>query len=190
MTEIKILVKGYFKNISKTKCRASSTIVLIKDEGKNILVDTGNPKDKEKIITALKKEKLKPENIDIVVITHFHPDHMGCNFLFKKARFIIPGVSFWEDIFDRSPKNCALSKNLKLIPTPGHSTDSSTLLVKIDKDIVACVGDLFWFDGDEKTKLLEKDCFNKKLFYKNRQKILKLADFIIPGHGNIFKIKK
>ncbi len=189
MAEIKILIEGYFKNISKTRCRASSTISLIKDEDKNILVDTGNPQDKEKIINALKKRKLKPEDIDIVIITHFHPDHVGCNYLLKKARFIVPGVSFWDDMFDRTSENQRLSKNLKLISTPGHSEDSATLLVKTDRGVVACVGDLFWFEGDEKIKLIKEDCSNKNLFYKNRRKILKLADFIIPGHGKMFKVK-
>ena len=189
MAEIEILIEGYFKNISRTRCRASSTIVLIKDSGKNILVDTGNPQDKEKIINALKKRKLKTKDIDIVVITHFHPDHLGCNYLFKEARFIVPGVSFWDDIFDRAPKNQRLSKNLGRISTPGHSADSATLLVKSDKGVVACAGDLFWFEGDEKIKLLEEDCFNKELLHKNRQKILKIADFIIPGHGKMFKVR-
>jgi len=190
MAKIKILVEGYFKNISKTQCRAGSTIVLIQDEDKNFLVDTGNPQDKEKIILALKKNKLKPDDIDTIIITHFHPDHVGCNYLFKKAKFIIPGVSFWDDVFDRSLGNQKLSKNLKLIPTPGHSSDSATLLVKTDEGITACVGDLFWSENDKKIKLLEKDCFDKKLFYKNRQKISEIADFIIPGHGKIFKVKK
>lgn len=190
MPEINILIEGYFKNISRTRCRAGSTIVLIQDEDKNILVDTGNPQDKAKIINALKKRNLKPKDIDIVVTTHFHPDHMGCNYLFGKARFIVPGVSFWNDIFDRASENQRLTKNLKLIFTPGHTEDSATLLIKTDRGIVACVGDLFWFEGDEKVKLLEEDCFDKKLFYKNRRKIFKIADFIVPGHGKMFKIKK
>lgn len=190
MTSIKILIPGYFKNISKTRCRASSTVVLIQDEGRNILVDTGNPRDKEKIIKALKKMKLRPQDIDDVVITHFHSDHVGCNYLFKKARFIVLGVAFWADIFDRSGKYQRLSKNLKLIATPGHSQDSVTLLVKTAMGVVACVGDLFWSAGDEKIKLLEQDCFDKKIFYKNRKKVLGLADYIIPGHGGMFAVKK
>lgn len=190
MAEIEILVEGYFKEISKTRCCASSSVILIQDESKNILVDTGNPQDKEKIINALKKKKLKPENIDIVVITHFHADHVGCNYLFKKARFIVVGISFWGDVFDRASENQKLTKNLELIATPGHSEDSATLLVKTNKGIIACVGDLFWSQDDIKIKLLEKDCFNKELFYKNRRKILKIADFIIPGHGKMFKVIK
>ncbi len=190
MIKVKVLVKGYFKNISETRCKASSTITLIQDNGKNILIDTGNPQDKEKIITSLKKRGLNPEDIDIVVITHFHPDHMGCNYLFTRARFVVPGVSFWQDIFDRASINQKLTKSLKLISTPGHSEDSTTLLVKTEKEIIAIVGDLFWCENDEKIKLLEEDCSDKKLFYKNRQKILKIADYIIPGHGDMFKVTK
>jgi glyoxylase-like metal-dependent hydrolase (beta-lactamase superfamily II) len=188
--KVEILIEGYFKNISKTRCRAGCSVVLIQDENKNILVDTGNPRDEKRLINALKKKGLKPEDIDIVVITHFHPDHVGCNHLFKNARFIVSGVAFWDDVFERSSKYQRLAKNLKLIPTPGHSPDSCTLLMKTERGIIACVGDLFWFKGDEKIKLLEEDCFNKKLFYQNRQKILKIADFIIPGHGKMFKVEK
>jgi glyoxylase-like metal-dependent hydrolase (beta-lactamase superfamily II) len=190
MTEVKVLVEGYFRNISKTRCRAGATIALVRDEGKNILVDTGNPGDKGKIITALKKMNLKPNDIDVVIITHFHPDHVGCNYLFEKAKFLVPGVTFWDDIFDRDQKNQELGKNLKLIRTPGHSEDSATLLVKTKSGVVACAGDLFWFEGDENTELMEEDCSDKKLFYVNRKKILKIADFIIPGHGKMFKVKK
>jgi glyoxylase-like metal-dependent hydrolase (beta-lactamase superfamily II) len=188
--EVNVLVEGYFEKISETRCRASSTIILISDKNKNILVDTGNPQDKEKIVRALKKRNLTPLDIDFVFITHFHPDHMGCNYLFEKAKFIIPGVSFWKDIFDRSSDNQKISKDISILSTSGHTEDSSTLLIKTNKGVVACVGDLFWFEGDENEKLLEEDCSNKKLFYENRKKMLEIADFIIPGHGKMFKTKK
>jgi glyoxylase-like metal-dependent hydrolase (beta-lactamase superfamily II) len=190
MAKVDTLANGYYKHVSNTRCRAGGTVVLIQDENKNILVDTGNPRDKDKIVNSLAQRKLKPADINIVIITHFHPDHVGCNYLFTKARFVVPGVAFWDDIFDRNAKNLRLTKNLRLISTPGHSADGSTLLVRTSAGVIACVGDLFWFDGDEKVKLLEEDCYNKKQFYMNRRKILKIADFIIPGHGKIFRVTK
>lgn len=165
-------------------------MILIQDEGKNILVDTGNSQDKIKILEALQKYGLKPKDINIVINTHFHADHVGCNYLFEKARFIVPGVAFWQDVFDRDKKNLKLTHSLKLIPTPGHSEDSATLLVKTDRGMVACAGDLFWSEHDQKIKLMEEDCSDKKLFYQNREKILKLADYVIPGHGGQFRARK
>lgn len=189
MAEVKVLIEGYFNNISKARCKAGATITLIKDGNKNILVDTGNPIDKEKIINSLRKENLSPKDIDIVINTHSHQDHTSCNYLFPKARFLSYGVAFWKDIFDRSKKLQKISPSVKLIFTPGHTEDSSTVLVKSNQGTIAIVGDLFWKKGDEKIRLLEKDCFNKRLFYKNRQKILKIADWIVPGHGKMFKVK-
>ena len=189
MAEVFVLINGYFRNLSKTRCVAGSTITLIMDKGKKILIDTGNPKDRDKILEALKKHNLRPKDVDIVINTHFHPDHTGCNYLFDKSRFLVSGVAFWGDIFDRSEKMQRISSNVKIIPTPGHSEDSITILAKTDKGIVAVVGDLFWMEKDNKIKLLEDDCSDKKLFYKNRKKIFKIADWIVPGHGKMFKIK-
>lgn len=190
MIEVKVLINGYFEEISETRCRAGSSIVLIKADNKKILVDTGNPQDQEKLIDVLKSEGLKPEDINIVINTHFHPDHSGCNYLFNKARFIVPGVSFWEDIFDRDQQNQELPSGITMMETPGHSEDSCTILVKTNDGIVAIAGDLFWRENDQDLKLLEKDCSNKNLFYQNRERISKLADWIIPGHGEIFRTKK
>lgn len=190
MTDIIVLINGYFKNISKTRCRGGATITLIRDNKVNILVDTGNIVDKGKIIKGLKKAGLGPKDINIVVNTHSHQDHTGCNYLFPQARFLVHGAAFWDDIFDRSIKSQKITKNIKLISTPGHSEDSCSVLVKSKLGTVAIVGDLFWKENDYKIKLLEKDCSNLKLFYKNRKAILTIADWIIPGHGKMFKVKK
>ena len=32
---------------------------------------------------------LKPEDIDVVVNSHLHPDHCGCNAYFTKATFMV-----------------------------------------------------------------------------------------------------
>lgn len=189
IAKITILLPGYYEEMSQNRCRASSTIILVQNEH-NILVDTGNPQDAERIIATLKEKELTPDDINIVVNTHFHPDHTGCNYLFKKARFVVPGVAFWDDLFDRNPETQALGREVELIPTPGHSEDSCTLLVTTEKGLYACVGDLFWKEHDETIPLLEEDCSDKELFYKNREKILGLADWIVPGHGEPFQVKK
>jgi glyoxylase-like metal-dependent hydrolase (beta-lactamase superfamily II) len=190
MPKVFVLIDGYFRNLSKTRCVAGPTITLVADKGKNILVDTGNSIDKDKILKALERHNLRPSDINFVINTHFHSDHTGCNYLFDKARFLTYGVAFWKDIFDRSKKLQKISENIKIISTPGHSEESVSVLVKTDQGIVAIVGDLFWMKNDIKIKLLEEDCSDKKEFYKNRQKILKIADWIVPGHGKKFKVEK
>lgn len=70
----------------------SLTALLIRANGKHILVDTGlGPKEDEKfhrmfavertptILESLKRLGLRPEDIDLVINTHLHFDHAGGN---------------------------------------------------------------------------------------------------------------
>ena len=41
------------------------------------------------VIDSLKAVGLEPEDIDIVVNSHFHPDHAGCNEFFTNARVVV-----------------------------------------------------------------------------------------------------
>jgi len=186
MAEVKILLKGYFKWIEKNKCKASSTITLIRDENKNILFDTGNIGEEEKLIKALKKENLTPEDIDIVINSHSHPDHIGCNHLFKRALFINSESTFRGDEFTLRKGSYEVTKNVKLIPTPGHTDECCSALVKTQKGLIVVVGDLFWSSQDSRLAFVK----NEKLLKKSRAKIIKVADYIVPGHAGMFEVIK
>jgi N-acyl homoserine lactone hydrolase len=43
----------------------------------------------DNVITGLSALGLCPEDVDIVVNSHFHPDHCGCNVFFRKAEIIV-----------------------------------------------------------------------------------------------------
>ncbi|BFU92905.1 MAG: MBL fold metallo-hydrolase [Nitrospira sp.] len=95
----------------------SLTALLIKANGKNILVDTGlGPKEDEKfqrmfaiertptILESLKRLGLGPDDIHLVINTHLHFDHAGGNTIrevhghigptFPKARYVIQRGEF------------------------------------------------------------------------------------------------
>ncbi len=94
---------------------------------------------------------------------------------------------------DRLPKT-----NIKIIKTPGHAHEHCSLLVQTAKGKVAVAGDVFWWwneqqqKTDRKSLLKLKDPFvkNKAALLRSRRKLLDLADYIIPGHGKIFKVEK
>ena len=77
--------------------------------------------------------------------------------------------------------------DIKIIKTPGHDKTSITLLVKTDKGIVAICGDVFW-----KENFPEEDKYadDSEKLKESRKRIIKLADYIIPGHADIYKVKK
>jgi glyoxylase-like metal-dependent hydrolase (beta-lactamase superfamily II) len=42
-----------------------------------VLIDTGLPKTKAKLLTALAEQDVKPEDLRLIIITHGHTDHFG-----------------------------------------------------------------------------------------------------------------
>lgn len=180
---IKIIKHGYFKWIGKNRCKVGSNATLIRDGKKNILVDTGSPSEDKKIITALKKEKLMPKDIDIVIITHPHADHVGNNFLFKDALFVDSLGEFRRDKFFLAQAERKLTENVRITKTPGHALEDISVIVRTEKGVIAVIGDVFWKAGDNKLIQVE----NTKKLAQSRKKILKIADWLIPGHGKMFK---
>jgi len=85
---------------------------LIQGSGKNILFDTGSwaklmsnywPGEAEDFITfeeSLETEGLAPEDIDIIITSHLHHDHIGNHFKCKNAE-VYAQVEEWA--FARSP---------------------------------------------------------------------------------------
>lgn len=174
--------------------RACGTITLIKSH-KNCVVDLGIPSDKNLILTTLKENKLTPNEIEYVILTHSDIDHIGNLNLFPKATFIGGNDVIQNDLFKEFFKEkYIVDENISIIHTPGHDNRSITVLVKTKKGLVAITGDLFEYEKDwlsvDTSEAWEPWSQDKNLQTESRIKIWKIADFIIPGHGNMFKVDK
>lgn len=97
---------------------------------------------------------LAPDDIDVVVCSHLHPDHCGCNAFFKNATFMIharevaaaraPGAAAsgylaaeWEHPMPLEPiageRDLFGDGRIVLIPLPGHTPGSMGALVALDR---------------------------------------------------------
>ncbi|XP_044578095.1 metallo-beta-lactamase domain-containing protein 1 isoform X2 [Cotesia glomerata] len=181
MYQVIVLFNGYSKQLEDGKSEANCSCTLIKGQEINIIVDTMTAWDRDKILTALRSHNVKPEEINYVVCTHSHADHIG---------------------------EYQLNEDLKIIATPGHTSEDITLLIKncriINTDVndvdgsqalqtycVAIVGDLFEKEADIADPEIWKSVGKKELEKtqaKNRLMIIKSADYIVPGHGPMFKV--
>ncbi len=196
MAEVKILVKGYAKE-KDGKEFASSTTTLIRDNNLNIIVDPGM--DRKALLKALGKEGLKVEDINFVILTHTHLDHCLLTGIFLNAKILDNSDIFSFDGQIKEHKGRVPGTEIKIIETPGHDQFHCSVLVET-KDLgkVIIAGDVFWWADDEKQEtkkealLKHEDPYvkDKQALIESRKKILDLADYIVPGHGDIYKVKK
>ncbi len=183
MAEVKVLIKGYLAK--DTGGHTCATISLVRDQGLNIIVDPGTVKNEKVIINKLKQNNLTPAEINIVFLTHSHLDHYRQLGLFKKAK-ILDYWGWW--LGDKNfAASARISKNINIIKTPGHSNDGLSMLVKTNKGKVAVCGDVFWRKNFPKNDAYATD---RKKLDASRKKILKVADYIIPGHDEMYKNNK
>lgn len=185
MAEVKVLIEGYARE-TKTGWGASSTVTLIRDSGKNIIVDPGI--NRKLLLKRLKEEKLSPKDIDIVFLTHYHPDHALLAGIFENA-LVADGDTIYEEDKETSYENVIPGTNLTAIKTPGHAYEHFSLLAETKEGKIIIAGDVFWWteDQEQKIDINQDDPFTKDraALVKSRKELLKIADLIIPGHGKI-----
>lgn len=137
---------------------------------KLILIDTSSEEAREELIGDLNKLGINPKDIEVVILTHSHYDHVENLSLFSNAKAY-------------SKKNInELRKDFpefKIIETPGHTQDSICIL---NKDILFS-GDTI-FDKTHKwigrTDLPES---NPKQMEKSLEILKNIKyDILCPGH--------
>jgi glyoxylase-like metal-dependent hydrolase (beta-lactamase superfamily II) len=172
--------------------RAGGTVTLVLADVR-ILVDTGGPSDREVILSALAEQGLTPDQIDVVICTHGHTDHVGNNNLFPAATFLMGQDRSVGDAFsalDFSGGPCTIAAGVRVQATPGHTSEDISVLVETPEGLVAVTGDLFEDvddSGEETWVHFSRDPERQR---RSRAEILALADFIVPGHGGIFSARR
>lgn len=180
MAEAKVLLEGFLSFESKGKVRP--TICLVRDKKILMITDPGITKNSQAITNALGKEGLKLTDINYIFLTHSHLDHYRNIGLFPNTS-VIEYFGIWENDNEQKDLKENFTRDIKIIKTPGHSNDSLTMLIKTSKGTVAICGDVFWKENFPKNDPYAQD---KKELAKSRAKVLKIADYIIPGHGKEF----
>ncbi|EKE16420.1 MAG: metallo-beta-lactamase [uncultured bacterium] len=189
MAEVKILITGFTNADSVDESgeeKTSTTCVLIRDGEWVIVVDPGVLESQNVLVDALAKEGLKIEDVNLVIITHSHLDHYRNIGMFPEAK----NLEYWG-LWDGQKADEwkeQFTEDIRIIKTPGHNYDGLTILVNTKDGIVAIVGDVWWKenhpqDNDPYASDMEK-------LKESRQRVLALADYVIPGHGAMFKVKK
>uniref|UniRef100_A0A3P9KZ85 Metallo-beta-lactamase domain-containing protein 1 n=1 Tax=Oryzias latipes TaxID=8090 RepID=A0A3P9KZ85_ORYLA len=187
---VSVLKVGYCVPQSDGTFKADGTISLIRGR-RTVLVDTGGSWDRDFLLRALKDRGLRPEDVQVVVGTHGHSDHIGNLSLFPAALTIV-GYDVSEGDTYR-PSGLAegrvhlMDEQVSVVPTPGHTgQDVSVQVTGTSAGTVLIAGDLFESCSDEET--WRELSLNPAVQEASRQRALQSADIIIPGHGPPFRV--
>ena len=119
----------------QNEIQASVGSYLLRSAGKNILIDTGGGNGKERpyfppvahldtpYLKDLAREGVNPEDVDIVVCTHLHLDHVGWNTVLENREWVptFPNATyfftsedyeFWNPLNERKPKGALINQNV------------------------------------------------------------------------------
>ena len=150
--------------------RSSYRCYVVRSEGRTVLVDTGMGAAGSPLfetlglagglMEALAAAGTRPDDIDVVVLTHLHPDHVGGNLrgetlAFPRARYVVPEAdwnyfhlpevqahfpfAFVEQTITPLERLGALelitgehavTGELTVIPTPGHTPGHTSLRIE------------------------------------------------------------
>lgn len=153
--------------------------------------------DGELLLRELKLHHVKPDQIDYLVCTHGHSDHVGNNNLFLNAQHFVGTNKNHKNTYyfhDFGKESYVIDDDIEIVATPGHTVSCVSLIVRNtnlpDHCSVAIVGDLFEKEADvfDDSIWMSAGTEDEKLQRKNRLRIAEMVDFIVPGHGPMFKV--
>ena len=209
-----------------TRIKLPVVFFYIKGAGKNILVDTGAsaevnrkycpdelPSDIESFEEALGRHGLEPEDIDIVIQTHLHHDHVGNTVKCTKAKVIVQedelrfalaphplfanlyGIDLIRGLrFQPVRGDTEIVSGIKVILTPGHTPGGQSVAVETAKGTAiitgfCCIGETF--EVSPETMKLNPGWLvhtpgihtDALAAFDNALKVKGLADILVPNHA-------
>ena len=166
--------------------KVASTITLVQGRGIILIADPGMaaPGVWNTVLARLQAKGVQPADVTHVFISHHHPDHVTQIGLFPNATLVDFWATYKDDVWTDHPDNYELAPGIKVIRTPGHTDEDATLLVETREGTYALTH-LWWRPGYEpKEDPLAEDVHG---IVHSREFVLKEADWIVPGHGSLFR---
>jgi N-acyl homoserine lactone hydrolase len=161
----------------------------------------------DNVVAALAALDLAPDDIDVVVCSHLHPDHCGCNAFFKRATVVMHAreleaarapdaaaagylAADWDhpapiDLIT-GERDLYGNGRIVLIPLPGHTPGTMAALVALDRTgAVLLASDTVSLRSTLDTGILPKNTWNADALTKSLAEVRRIeasGAMVICGH--------
>jgi glyoxylase-like metal-dependent hydrolase (beta-lactamase superfamily II) len=197
------LEKGLYAYLWKNPYENNCNTYVI-HEGMTVLIDPGHSRHLSKLFSQMEEDGIPSGEVDLLILTHSHPDHfegleafldkpvkIAMNseeerYLLKSGKLLFemmgqPMPRYRVDFFLKEGE-LRLGKELfHVYQTPGHSPGSLSIYWPERK--VLFTGDVIFYGGVGRTDFLEG---NSKLLRESIDRISHLdIELLLPGHGEL-----
>ena len=163
--------------------RVAGTVCLIRDGDHVIVVDPGMVPSRAAILDPLGELGVSPRDVTDVVLSHHHPDHTVNIALFGEIPVHDFQAIYHRDRWDaREADGVNLTPSVWLLATPGHTPQDLSVLVGTAEHVVVLTH-LWWTDQGPLDDPYAPD---PEALRAQRERVLALADLVVPGHGPAF----
>ena len=168
------------------------------------LIDPGHSRHIPNLFHQMEGDGISPEEINLVILTHSHPDHFegieafmnkpvkiamnreeerylleSGKLLFEMMRQPLPKIRI--DFYLKEGELHLGEKTFCIYQTPGHSPGSLSIYWPERK--ILFTGDLIFYGGIGRTDFMEG---NSKLLMESIERMANLdTEILLPGHGEI-----
>lgn len=174
-----------------------------------VLIDPGHFHHLSNLFHQMERDGISPEGIDLIILTHSHPDHfegvkafmhksvkMTMNrdeerYLLESGKYLFammrqPIPEFRIDFYLKEGELHLGEKTFSIYQTPGHSPGSLSIHWPEKKALFT--GDLVFYGGVGRTDFIEG---NSNLLKRSIERISTLdTELLLPGHGEFIKGKE
>ena len=185
MASVHLLHPGY---IREEGTRVGSSVTLVRDGDVLIVTDPGLVASRSLILDPLATLGVDPEAVTHVTFSHHHPDHTVNAALFPNAEIIDFWARYKDDLWlDHGGDGWHISPNVQLWLTPGHTEEDASIVVTAEDGTYAMTH-LWW--RTDRTPEVDPYAPSQETLELHRARVLEVADVVVPGHGEPFRVDR
>lgn len=184
---IRVLVEGYLRRENGQLLEAHSTVTTVIQDGFILLVDTSSKEYRNKLIDSLNNAEINAEDVDAVVLTHSHEDHTANLDLFPNAEVMMHPLEASDISHSPVYDNEEIFPGIRILHTPGHTAGSVSVFVENEHCVIT--GDAIPTESNILKNLPPGINIDRDLAMASMHRIMSMADWVIPGHGNSINLR-